>query len=265
MKNEDWAVELENVNVRLDGNVILKNISWRIPRGEHNFILGANGAGKTTLVKTMMGFVWPLFGATVRVMGHTYGHTNLIELRREIAWVSPFMQQYTATGDWTALDIVLTGIDGTLGLFRKVTGEEREQALDTMRALYCEHIAGRRIPLLSSGEQIKVLICRALMTRPRLMIMDEACVHLDMKGREYLLDTIARFAAAPDAPTIIFITQRIEDILPAFTRGIILKHGEIIGCGSRGELITEEKLKEAFEMDIRLQRSRSGRFWPVID
>jgi iron complex transport system ATP-binding protein len=265
MNNQNWAIELENVNVRLDGNHILKNLSWKIPQGEHNFILGANGAGKTTLVKTMMGFVWPLFGATVRVMGHTYGQTNLIELRRDIAWVSPFMQQYTATGDWTALDIVLTGIDGTLGLFRKVSEEEREHALNAMRALYCGHIAKRRIPLLSSGEQIKVLICRALMTRPRLMIMDEACVHLDMKGREYLLDTIAQFAAAPDAPTIIFITQRIEDILPVFTKGIILKHGEIIGCGAREKLITEENLKEAFEMDIRLQQSRSGRFWPVID
>lgn len=259
------AVDLENVNVRLDGNHILKNLSWKVPEGEHNFILGANGAGKTTLVKTMMGFVWPLFGAQVKIMGHTYGQTNLIELRRDIAWVSPFMQQYTATGDWSALDIVLTGIDGTLGLFRKVTEEEREHALAAMRALYCEHIAARRIPLLSSGEQIKVLICRALMTRPRLMIMDEACVHLDMKGREYLLDTIGQFAKAPDAPTIIFITQRIEDILPDFTRGIILKHGQIIGCGSREELITEENLQKAFEMDIKLQKSKSGRYWPVID
>ncbi|MDD2479922.1 MAG: ATP-binding cassette domain-containing protein [Victivallaceae bacterium] len=260
-----FAIDLEKVSVRLDRNHILNDISWRVPYGEHNFILGANGAGKTTLVKTIMGFVWPIFGAKVCVLGNTYGNSNLIELRRRIAWVSPFMQQYTSSGEWTALQIVLSGIEGTLGLFRKVSEEETAQAIELMRMLKCEHTAQRRVSLLSSGEQIKTLICRAMMTKPELMIMDEPCVHLDMKGREYLLETIDNFAKSKNAPTIIFITQRIEDILPVFKHGIILRQGKIIARGHRNELLTEAMLGETFDMPIKLQKSQSGRYWPVIE
>ncbi|MDD3704085.1 MAG: ATP-binding cassette domain-containing protein [Victivallaceae bacterium] len=259
------AIDLKNITVRLDDNTILDNISWQVPVRQHNFILGANGAGKTTLVKTMMGFTWPIFGAEVCILGNTYGHTNLLELRRRIALVSPFMHQYTSTGNWTALEIVLTGIDGTLGLFRKVTDAENEHAINTMQMLDCAHTANRSVNLLSSGEQLKVLICRALMTKPELMILDEPCVHLDMKGREYLLESIDNFAKLPNAPTIIFITQRIEDIIPVFKHGIILRHGQIIARGSRDELLREDILRETFGMVIKLQQSKSGRFWPVID
>jgi iron complex transport system ATP-binding protein len=103
------------------------------------------------------------------------------------------------------------------------------------------------------------------MTKPELMILDEPCVHLDMKGREYLLESIDNFAKLPNAPTIIFITQRIEDIIPVFKHGIILRHGQIIARGSRDELLREDILRETFGMVIKLQQSKSGRFWPVID
>ena len=118
---------------------------------------------------------------------------------------------------------------------------------------------------MSSGEQVKVLIARALMTSPELMILDEPSVYLDIAGREFLLNTIDELAAAHPELTIIFITQRIEDILPAFNRGMILRQGDIISYGSRDEVLTEQNLRRAFDLDIRLIHARNGRLWTVIE
>jgi iron complex transport system ATP-binding protein len=110
-----------------------------------------------------------------------------------------------------------------------------------------------------------VLIARALMTNPELMILDEPSVYLDIAGREFLLHTIAELASTHPELTIIFITQRIEDILPEFTRGMILRQGQIQAYGERDEVLTEQNLRDAFELDIRLIRARNGRLWSVIE
>ena len=96
MANE-LAIRVENASVYLGGREIIHDMNWRVEKGGRCFILGANGAGKTTLVKTLMGYAWPKFGATVEVLGNRFGRTNLVELRKKIAWVSPCMQQFTET------------------------------------------------------------------------------------------------------------------------------------------------------------------------
>ena len=118
---------------------------------------------------------------------------------------------------------------------------------------------------MSSGEQVKVLIARAMMNNPELLILDEPSVYLDIAGREFLLETIANLAKTRPELTMVFITQRIEDILPVFERGMILKAGRIEALGTREEVLTEENLKQAFGLNIRLIRSNNGRFWTVIE
>ncbi len=260
------VIEVENARVMLGGAEILHDISWQVRKGERCFILGANGAGKTTLVKLLMGYAWPLFGAKVRVLGETYGHVNLMELRRSIAWVSPFMHQWLGgEREWTGLDVVLSGLEGSIGFFRESTEAERRQAVSILESLRAAHLTERSIVTMSSGEQVKTLIARALMTRPKLMILDEPSVYLDLAGREFLLKTIADMARERPELTIVFITQRIEDILPEFDRGMILKQGRILARGNRREVLTESHLKEAFDLDIRLIESASGRLWTVIE
>ncbi len=259
------AIHVENARVYLGGQEILHNISWQVKRGERCFILGANGAGKTTLVKTLMGYAWPVYGAKVEVLGHTFGQVNLVELRKSIAWVSPFMHQWLADRDWTGLEMTLSGLDGTIGVFRDMTEEETERARAMLKSLRAEHLADRTVVTMSSGEQVKVLIARALMTAPELMILDEPSVYLDIAGREFLLNTIAELASTRPELTIVFITQRIEDILPVFDRGMILKSGNICASGSRDSVLTEENLKMAFDLNIRLIKTDAGRFWTVIE
>lgn len=261
----ETAIKVDGARVFLGGREILHDISWEVKRGERCFILGANGAGKTTLVKMLMGYAWPVWGARVDVLGQRFGQVNLTELRKSIAWVSPFMQQWLSDREWTGLEMILSGIDGTLGLFRDPLEEEIQRARDAMRALRCEHLEERTLHTMSSGEQVKILIARALLVKPELMILDEPSVYLDIAGREFLLETIRELAESRPELTIVFITQRIEDILPVFDRGMILKSGRIAAAGSRDSVLTEGNLKEAFDLDIRLIKTASGRLWTVIE
>ena len=259
-------INIENARVFLSGREILKNINWQVKRGERCFILGANGAGKTTLVRMLMGYAWPLFGARVEVLGHRFGTVNLQEVRRRIAWVSPLMHQWlNSERNWTGREMVLSGPDATIGLFREPTAEEEARAASLLSSLRAEELAAREVNTMSSGEQVKVLLARALMTDPELMILDEPSVYLDIAGREFLLKTIAELAASHPQLTIIFITQRIEDILPEFSRGMILRQGEILSYGERQEVLTEENLRRTFDLDIRLIQAANGRFWTVIE
>ena len=259
------AVRIENASVFLSGREVLHGINWRVQQGERCFILGANGAGKTTLVRMLMGYAWPLFGATVEVLGHRFGTINLQELRKRIAWVSPLMHQWLGQRDWTGREMVLSGPDATIGLFRTPTAGEEARAAELLASLRAEHLADRTVATMSSGEQVKVLIARALMTRPDLMILDEPSVFLDIAGREFLLGAIADLAAQRPELTIIFITQRIEDILPAFSQGLILREGNIIARGAREDVLTEPILQRAFDLPIRLIQGANGRLWSIMD
>ena len=258
-------LEVKDLNVFYGAIHALKGVSLSVGEGELVSLIGANGAGKTTLVRMLMGYAWPLFGATVEVLGRRFGTVNLQELRKRIAWVSPLMHQWLGDREWTGREMVLSGPDATIGLFRDPSPAEEERAAGLMRSLRAEHLMHRTVATMSSGEQVKVLIARALMTNPELMILDEPSVYLDIAGREFLLSTIAELARTHPELTIIFITQRIEDILPEFNRGMILRQGCIQAYGSRDQVLTEQNLRAAFDLDIRLIRARNGRLWSVIE
>ena len=258
------AVEIENATVFLGGREILHDLSWTVERGERCFILGANGAGKTTLIKMLLGYAWPIYGARVSVLGGRFGATNLVELRKRIAWVSPFMHRLT-DAERTGMEMVLSGLDGTLGLFRKALPGEVDRALKFMKRFRCEQLADQSVFTMSSGEQMKIMLTRALLTRPELLILDEPSVFLDLPGREFLLSEIAAVAEELPELTIIFVTQRTEDILPLFDRGMIMKCGRVMCGGERSEVLSEANLRGAFGMPVRIERNRSGRIWTLLD
>ncbi|MBR2510392.1 MAG: ATP-binding cassette domain-containing protein [Lentisphaeria bacterium] len=259
----EQAIDVNGATVFLGGREILHNISWQVKKGDRCFILGANGAGKTTLVKMLMGYAWPLFGAHVSVLGQKFGQTNLIELRKRVAWVSPYMQQM-ADPELRGLELVVSGVDSTFGLFRKMLPEEEAKAISILEKLKCVHLKDQQLMTMSSGEQVKILIARAMMNNPELLILDEPSVYLDIAGREFLLETIAEMAHDHPEITIVFITQRIEDIMPVFDKGMILKSGNIQSYGKREEVLTEANLSEAFDLNIILTPGKNGRLWSMI-
>ncbi len=260
MQNQDKIISIRNASLILGEREILKDINWEVRRGENWFILGANGAGKTTLTRMLLGLVWPKYGAEVSVLGNRFGSCDIFEVRRKIAWISPFLQNWTSSR-WTSLEVVLSGIDGTVGLYRKTSANEKKKALEVMESLDSAKFADRPFEFLSSGEQIKVLIARSMMTNPAIMILDEACVHLDMKSREFLLESVDTFVRKPGSPSVFFITQRIEEILPVFDMGLVLKEGKILVSGPRKEILSEKVLYKAFDIPLKLHHSKDGRIW----
>ncbi len=261
----ETVISVKNATYQIEGRVILNNLNLEVSKGERCFILGANGAGKTSLVKMLMGYAWPLYGAEIEILGNQYGNVNLSELRKQIAWVSPFIHQWMTNPERTGMEMVVSGIDATIGVYREITDQEKARAWELLKSLRGEKLLDQRLCTMSSGEQVKVLIARALITKPKLMILDEPNVYLDITGREFLLKTIEELAQSRPELTILFITQRIEDILPVFHRGIIIKQGQIIARGNRDEILTEAQLKEAFDCDIKLIQTSSGRLWTVIE
>ena len=257
------AIKIKGATVKLDGNEILKDLSWQVERGEHWFILGPNGAGKTTLVKLILGLLWPLYGAEVNVLGNRYGNCNLAEVRKSIAWISPFLKDWTESR-WTVLDVALSGLDSTIGFYRAPKKGEVERAMAALDMMGCANLAERHFDRVSSGEQVKALVSRALIARPHLAILDEACVYLDLGSREILLAAIDKLAKKKDSPTILFVTQRIEEITKSFDKGMILGAGKIVKQGPRDEILTESNIRDAFKLNVSLTPSADGRLWPVI-
>lgn len=261
----DNAIEIKNATLKLEGNEILHSLSWTVKRGEHWFILGPNGAGKTTLVKMILGLIWPLYGAEVTILGNRYGQSNLFEVRKKIAWASPFLQEWTNSvmnQQSTVLDVVLSGIDSTVGFYRKAKSEEIEKAVAVLELLNAAQLKDRVFGRTSSGEQVKALIGRTLIAEPELLILDETCVHLDLKSREILLNAIESIAKRAKDTTILFVTQRIEEITESFEHGLILGGGRITAQGGRNEILTPENLKSAFDIDIQLLPGPGERLWP---
>ncbi len=256
------AINIKNACVEIKGQKILENLNFEIEKGEKYFILGANGAGKTTLVKLILGYIWARIGANVEILGNTYGKTNLSEIRKKIAWVSPFItqhMQYVSTG----LDLVLSGIEGSYGMFRKETEEEIQSAVELLEKLGALELANKNVRDMSSGELMKTLIVRAFIAKPKLMILDEPTVFLDMAQREMFLNYIDDLISKNKELTVLFISQRIEDILPVFTRGMILHEGKIKAQGAREEILTSENLKEIFGLEMELVIGKNGRLWGI--
>lgn len=260
------AIEIKNATLKLEGKEILHSLNWSVNRGEHWFILGPNGAGKTTLVKMILGLIWPLYGAEITVLGNRYGTVNLFDVRKKIAWASPFLQAWTNSvmnSQCTVMDVVLSGIDSTVGFYRKAKPEEIEKASGILELLGALKLADRAFERVSSGEQVKALIGRTLIADPELLILDETCVHLDLKSREILLDSIESIAARSRKTTILFVTQRLEEITASFQHGMILGGGRITAQGKRSDILTPENLKAAFDIDLKLLPGPGGRLWPL--
>ncbi|MDD3236953.1 MAG: ATP-binding cassette domain-containing protein [Candidatus Gastranaerophilales bacterium] len=263
-KDYEYAIDVENATVLLGGNEILHNISWQVKKGARYFILGANGAGKTTLVRTILGYIWPLYGAKVEVLGKRYGKTNLNTLRKSIAWVSPFLQKKMPEYS-SGLDMVLSGPEGFLGFSGNASSEETQKARTLLKELRGEHLGDKNINDMSSGEQMKILIARALLTEPELVILDEPTVYLDIAEREYFLNAVNKLSETHPDLTMIFISQRIEDILPIFTLGMIMKSGKIEACGKKQDVLTEQNIEKTFGIKTKLIKANSGRLWTIID
>ena len=183
---------VKDLSIRRAGIRILDGINWTVNAGEHWVILGANGSGKTSLLKALTGYMTPTAGQ-ITVLGEEYGESDWRELRKRIGVVSTSISHLVHDED-AGLEIVAGGRQAMIGYWGKISRSERERARRLLSLLRVPQAAERRWEVLSQGERQRVLIARALMADPVILILDEPCAGLDPVARERFLNDIGKLA-----------------------------------------------------------------------
>ncbi len=250
-------LSVSGLRIERGGTVILRNIDWRVARGQHWVILGANGSGKTSLLSALTGYLMPTAGE-ISVLGETYGESDWRELRKQVGLVSSSVRQMMAD-DEPALESVASGKYAMIDFWGRLSRTDRAEALRLLRQVECEYLAERAWGVLSQGERQRVLIGRALMAKPRVLILDEPCAGLDPAAREHFLQFLQRLGAQPQAPTLILVTHHVEEMVPVFSHVLILKNGAVLATGRKAEVLTAKNLSAAFHAKLKLSQ-RNGRY-----
>ena len=242
---------MKEVSLKRDGKWILQNVNWDIEKGENWVLFGLNGSGKTALLNMINAYYFPTRGQ-VSVLGMEFGKTPLAEfLRSKIGFVSSSISEKFYRND-NAFEIVLSGAFASIGLYETPTDEMRQKAIRLLEDMGCINYANQKFDVLSQGERQRVLIARALMADPSLLILDEPTNGLDFIAREYLLDAISRLSDTPTAPTIIYVTHHAEEILPCFQKTLLLKQGEVFSSGETKDMISNEQLTKFFDLAVNV-------------
>jgi iron complex transport system ATP-binding protein len=252
-------LEVSDLRVSRGSTAILRGVDWRVGAGEHWAILGANGSGKTSLLKALTGYLSPTAG-DLALLGRRYGACDWRDLRLQIGVVTSAFAASIPPAE-TALDTVVSGKFAQLDLWHRVSHADRVAGRRLLDASDLGHLAAREWLYLSQGERQRVLIARALMAQPRLLILDEPCAGLDPVAREKFLRFIDELARSrrPRAPALVLVTHHVEEIMPAFTHALLLREGTVLAHGPRERVLTSANLSATFGAPLRLRRSR-GRY-----
>lgn len=252
------VLQLTDISVVRDRRAIVDSVSWSVKADQRWVILGPNGAGKTTLLQVAAALIHPSSGKAV-LLDSTLGKVDVFDLRPRIGIVSTAMAR-RIPGDETVLNVVLTAAYSVTGRWN-----EEYEDIDTTRAKRVlkewklSDFAERRFGGLSDGEQKRVLIARAIMTDPELLLLDEPAASLDLGSREELLQLLSGFAKSPQAPAIVMVTHHVEEIPSGFTHGLLLADGKVVAEGPLDEIVTAKKLSKAFGLELEVSKSH-GRY-----
>jgi iron complex transport system ATP-binding protein len=258
---ENSWISIKNVRFVRNRRLILDDISWEIRPGEHWVVLGANGSGKTTLLQILAGYLWPTSG-DVTVLGEHFGEVDLRALRRKIGWVGSFLQAQVPPSQ-SPLEFIVSGKYASLGIFDKPEAEDFEEAARLAAKLECGKILDLPYAVLSHGEKQRLLIARALIHKPRLLILDEPCGGLDLVSREQLLLTLESLGRTHDGPAMILVTHYLEEIMPVFSHVFLLKSGCCAAKGKKDQILRCDLLSQAFGIPIEAG-GENGRYWSRV-
>ena len=251
----EYLIEAQQLCCQVGRRYLLRDINWQVRQGEHYCVFGLNGCGKTTLLSVIAGFRQQTAG-TVKVFGHAFDEHNVLRQRQRIGWVSSsFFDQYYQQEP--ALYIVLSGRTGGLGLDHTLTDKDVRQAKDLLAALGLTDKLYQPFGSMSKGERQNVLIARALLAEPEILILDEPCSGLDVIARERVLNTVRRLAAS-DRMTVIYVTHHTEEILDCFAHTLLLDNGQVYACGVTEELFTEARMRDFLKQPVTIAQ-RAGR------
>ncbi|EHL72372.1 MULTISPECIES: ABC transporter ATP-binding protein [Bacillus] len=244
-------VSLKNVSWQRGNRTILDSINWEISSGEQWAVLGLNGSGKTSLLNIVCGYQYPTKGEVV-VLGERFGETNIPELRKKIGIVSHSLSRFdNVLKNESVEEIVLSGKFASIGLYEQVSHEDLDQADAFMEQFRIGYLKGSAYQSLSQGEKMRVLIARAFMANPEILILDEPCSGLDIRAREELLNAVQETIIEKKLH-LFYVTHHIEEIIPTISHVLVLENGRVIAAGAKEDVLTDDVLSEAFSIPVRV-------------
>ena len=251
MPSSSPTLSVQQLRFERNDRVILDGVDWTVGAGEHWVILGPNGCGKTSLINCLTGYEMSTAG-DIMVDGAEYGRTDWREVRKRVGLVTSTLTFYLEPGE-PVLDAVVSGREAMLNLVGQVDPALYEEARALLQRISCGHLVDSHWGLLSQGERQMILICRALMAKFHVLILDEPCAGLDPVAREHFLQWLHQLATEPGAPSLVLVTHHVEEILPCFTHVLLLRQGRVHGAGPRDLVLSSDQLSEVYGAPVRLE------------
>lgn len=249
MPETDLLIEFRDVALHRGGQTLVGPVDWSVELDERWVVMGPNGAGKTSLLRMAAAAEHPSSGIAY-VLGEQLGRVDTAELRARIGLSSSIVGQ-RIPGHELVRDLVVSAGYAVLGRWRERYDDiDYQRAIDMLESMGAEHLADRTYQTLSEGERKRVLIARALMTDPELLLLDEPAAGLDLGGREELVARLTDLAADPDAPALVLVTHHVEEIPLGFSHCMLLSTGHVVAAGLLPEVLTAENLSAAFGQAI---------------
>lgn len=246
-------LELAGVTLRRAGKEILRGVDLRVGVGEHWAVLGPNGAGKSTILSLCGAHQHPTTG-TVDVLGHRLGRIEVQALRRLVGHVDP---RHRVASPLSVEQVVLTGLTGSADLPRRwePTPEQAARARELIASVGMSDRADERWPTLSQGERGRALIARALVGRPRLLLLDEPTTGLDLAARERFLAALSEVIAEEPSTSTVLVTHHLEELPRTTSHAALVRDGALVAAGPVDEVLTSARVSHAFAHPIRVART----------
>ncbi|WP_292463318.1 ATP-binding cassette domain-containing protein [Methanolobus sp.] len=248
-------IEMRNVTVSRNDRKILDSISLKICKGENIAIIGPNGSGKSSLVKVITGDYRPRAdnrNMVFRIRGKETW--NLFDLRSLLGIVSGDLQ-LDYNRDISGFEVVLSGFFSSIGIYsnHKVKPEMIHTVYEVMKFLEISHLSDKLISEMSTGEARRILIGRALVHDPHILVLDEPANSLDMKSHHQFRELTRRVASY--GKSIVLVTHDLGDIIPEIKRVVLLKDGKVFADGGKDEILSEENLSLLFGLPVKVARN----------
>lgn len=246
-------IETKELCYKVGKRHLINHVNWQVQTGENWLIFGMNGCGKTTLLSMIAGYRSPTSGS-LRVLGESYNQTNLFELRKKIGWISSsFFDKYYRHE--TALHIVLSGLFGTFNIDYDITDADVRCAKALLREFHLADKINQPFSSMSKGERQNVLISRALITKPEILVLDEPGTGLDIYARAHLMNIVKTLAENKKC-TIIYVTHYPEEIQPFMNKTMLLKNGMVYAKGDTKTIWTEDNLSILMDSSVLIEKNK---------
>ncbi len=252
------VLQTSNVSIVREGRHILDSVSISVSPTDRWVILGPNGCGKTTLLRVLSLYLHPSSG-DIFVQGRALGTFDIRPVRPRIAYMSASLASEIRPV-LTATQVVMSAKNGALETWwHSYSEQDTQRAVECLDRLGVAWCADRELGALSSGEQQRVLLARALMTDPIALLLDEPTARLDLGGRENLIRLLQTFATDnPQLPSVV-VTHHVDEIPISTTHCALMRDGKIISSGPLRETLTSDSLSECFGTSLLLEQRANGR------